>query len=1201
MSSKFVHLHVHSEYSLLDGLSKIKKLVKKTKEFDSPAIALTDHGVMYGAVEFYKECTKEGVKPLVGMEAYTTLKDHKVKEGKQDSNHLLLIAKNYTGYKNLMKLSTIAHLEGYYYRPRFTRELLRQYSEGLMCSSACPKGEISEALVSGNYDQAKKTASWFAEVFGEGNYFLEIQRHFYKDYLQQVQNQPKIYDRLRKIQADEDVWVDGIVKSSRDLGLPLIATNDSHYINQTDAKAQDALVCISTGKNVSDIERIRYIDTPTFFLRDPQDMANIFPDYPDALENTVKAAESCDLQIELGKWYFPQLELPENKEPSVVLNDLIWQRISDKYPTVSDELKTRIDFELNTIITKGYAPYFLMMSDLVNWCTDNGIITNTRGSAAGSVVSFILGITTVDPIKYLLPFERFLNPYRPSPPDIDLDIADDRREELIAYVKEKFGVEKVAQICTFGRMLARAAVRDIARVLGHPYAIGDRIAKVIPMGAQGFPMTVDRALKESTELKTMYDSEPQVKEVVDLAKEIESNARHSSVHAAGTVVSPTDMTDFTPLQLEPNGSKVITQYEMHACEDVGLVKFDILGIRNLSILGAARDIVERERNIKINLLKIPQDDKKTFAMLTRGETMGCFQLGGNGMTKWLKELRPNRVEDIMVMIALFRPGPMANISEFIARKLGKKPIVYDHPKMQKFLDKSYGVLVYQDDLLYTALEIAGYDWGMVDKFRKAVGKKIPEEMAKQHEIFVDGCQKTSHMSKEEAEKLWDLFVPFQGYGFNKAHAASYGIISYLTAYMKANYPVEYMTALLTAESGNTEKVVEAVEECKRMKIKVLAPDINKSDLDFTLEENAQSVDNRAIRFGFSAIKNVGDVAINLIIESRKEGPFVSLTDFILRVDSQKVNRKVLESLIKAGCMDAFGKRSAMLAALDKIREMGISINKLKDQGQVSLFGEETEKPDIADNFPDLPELEKEQKLQLEKDLLGFYLTEHPHAARLLETGEFVSHKISDLFTENVSGQTVTIAGIVESVRNVVTKNGNQPMCFARISDLTKSVEVVVFPKVYAISAAAWQTDKLVLVRGKIESRSTADTEEESIDSVGELTLISDSAVEFTGPETKLPPSQNGNGNGYRNGGGQNYPSRSASPAPMPPPPVSIEIPKGTTQAKLLELNNLLQANKGIQKAELLFLNNGMSKVIPLPYGLKYSSELSTRIKSLLTA
>ncbi|KKU84655.1 MAG: polymerase III, alpha subunit protein [Candidatus Amesbacteria bacterium GW2011_GWC2_47_8] len=817
--------------------------------------------------------------------------------------------------------------------------------------------------------------------------------------------------------------------------------------------------------------------------------------------------------------------------------------------------RKRLEYELEVICSKGYAPYFLMMADLVNWCTDHGIITNTRGSAAGSLVSYVTGVTTVDPILYDLPFERFLNPYRPSPPDIDLDVADNRREEVISYITGKYGSDKVAQICTFGRMLARAAVRDVARVLGHPYAFGDRIAKIIPIGSQGFPMSIDKALKESPELKNMYDSDPQVKETVDLARQIEGNARHVSVHAAGIVVSPQPMTNYSPLQLEPKGTKIITQYEFHACEEIGLVKFDILGIRNLSILEAAA------RRIKIDLKRLPTNDKATFAMLARGETMGVFQLGGSGMTKWLKELKPNRIEDIMVMIALFRPGPMANIPEYIARKNKKSPVTYLHPKMADYLDKSYGILVYQEDIMFTGLALAGYTWETIDKLRKAIGKKLPKEMAQQHQVFVDGCVKTSGMSKEEAEKIWELFVPFQGYGFNKAHAASYGIVAYQTAYLKAHYPVEYMTALLTAESGDTEKIVEAIEECRRIKIPVLPPDINRSDVAF-------AVDDKSIRFGLSAIKNVGEAAISSILSARESGPFTSFTDFCLRVDSQKVNRKVLESLIKAGAMDQFGKRAALLAALDKIRELGTSISKLKASGQTTLFAS-SEQSDHSDHLPQVEEFEKSVMLGMEKDLLGFYLTEHPQAEKLAKLGELITHRISELPSGNLSGMKVTIGGIIETCRNVITKNGNQPMCFCKVSDLGKSVEAVVFPKVYAATPGVWQPDNLVILTGKVEMRDTGDEEAESEQ---DITIIVDSASIFTGEITDSVESADS---------------------------AVIEVPKGLPSSKLVALNTLLQSHQGTTPSSLVFYNGTSSKSLPLPYGLAWTPQLRDEISKLL--
>lgn len=1080
--ASYVSLHTHSEYSLLDGLPKIKKLVSYAKEIGMDSLALTDHGVMYGAIEFYKECQAQEIKPIIGMEAYVVNRDHKLKETPEDraNNHLILLAKNLEGYKNLMQLTTIAHLEGYYYRPRFDKATLKKYSGGLICTSACPKGELAELIISGDPKKAKEVAGWYNDVFGQGSYFLEIQRHQAEDYVDKARAvDPKVANNLLEMQKNENLWVSQTIKISRELGIPLVATNDSHYLRQSDAIAQDALVCISTGKNVTDLERLRYVDVPTLHVRTNEEMDAIFPDIPEALTNTRKIAEMVDLKIDLGNWYFPNFEIPGGKTAPDYLTELAHDRFPGKYPDQRPEDLKRLDYELDVISTKGYAPYFLMMADMVNFCTSRGIITNTRGSAAGSVASYVLGITTVDAIKYAIPFERFLNPLRPKAPDIDLDIADDRREELLGYIVQKYGADKVAQICTFGRMLARAAIRDVGRVLGYPYAIPDKISKLVPLGSQGFPMSIKHALEITPELKTLYDTDSDTKKILDLAQELEGNARHSSVHAAGIVVSPAKMVEYTPLQFEPNGEKIISQYEMHACEDVGLVKFDILGIRNLSILGAAVDIIEKETGQRIDLEHIPLDDKKTFDMLASGGTMGTFQLGGSGMTKWLVELKPNRIEDIMVMIALFRPGPMANIPEFIARKQGKTPVTYLHPKMAKFLDKSYGVLVYQEDILFTALELAGYDWKSVDALRQAIGKKKPKEMAEQHIIFVEGCMKTSGMTKEEAEKLWDLFVPFQGYGFNKAHAASYGLVSYQTSYLKAHYPVEYMTALLTAESGDTDKIVEGVAECKRMGIVVLGPDINKSDVAFTIETNDKSLENKAIRFGLSAVKNIGTAAIDSILKARNlDGAFRSLPDFARRVDLQKVNKKALESLIKPGALDAFGKREAMLASLERIIAESHKKAKQVSSGQTGLFDDaisDSGEGKLLEGFelPVVPDLPQTELLMWEQEFLGFFLSEHPAGKKLRDIADEVSHSITDISVEIHAGKTVTIGAVILAIRKVYTKKNNDEMAFVTVQDASGGrIDCVVFPKLFSQNGNKdlWKVNEVVILTGRVDSR-----------------------------------------------------------------------------------------------------------------------------------
>lgn len=1158
----FVHLHVHTEYSLLDGLPKIPDLVKRVKDLGMKSVAITDHGVMYGAIEFYKECRASGIKPIIGMEGYVIEKDHKRKEGtNREYNHLMLLAKNKAGYQNLMKLTTIGHLEGFYYRPRIDKETLKKYTDGLVCLSGCPKSEMGELLIGSRYERAKESALWYQEVFGEGNYYLEIQRHEYAKYLRDIKD-PKIIDEVKLVKKEEDLWTEGIIKLSRDLGIPLVATNDVHYLDQKDAFAQDVLVCISTVSLVSDLRRLRYIDTPTLHLRTPEEMEKLFSDIPDAVSNSVKISQKIDLELELGRWFFPEIEIPKEEKAPDYLRELANESLVKKYSQPTDEEKERLKYELDVIIQRGYAPYFLMMADLVNWCTKQGIITNTRGSAAGSLVSYVLGITTVDPIKYHLPFERFLNPFRPKPPDIDIDVADNRREEVLDYIVKKYGSDKVAQICTFGRMLARAAVRDVGRVLGHPYSFPDKIAKLIPFGTQGFPMTIKKALEISPELKNLYNTDKEAKKILESAQEIEGNARHASVHAAGIVVSPRQMTDYAPLQLEPNGTKIITQYEMHACEDVGLVKFDILGIRNLSILNSAVDIIEKNLGIKVDLAKIPLDDKKTFEMLARGETIGVFQLSGSGMTKWLRELRANRIEDIMVMIALFRPGPMANIPEYVARKNKKAKITYLHPKMEKFLNKSYGILVYQEDVLFTALELAGYNWETVDKLRNAIGKKIPVEMAKQHEVFVKGCVKHSGLKQEEAERIWDLFVPFQGYGFNKAHAASYAFVSYQTAYLKAHYTVEYMTALLTAESTDTDKVVEGVNECRRTGILVLPPDINKSLADFSIEENKESLRGKAIRFGLNAIKNVGEAALTEILRARDDaGDFKNFSDFYLRVNGQKVNKKVLESLIKAGAIDKFGKRSAMLAGLDAMRLKCEQILKQRSGGQVSLFGAD-KNIDITvpkDSFPDIDEFTKEELRSLEKELLGFYLTDSPLASLMNLLHIETDTQINEIDFDNIPpGQKVTVGGILTSVRIVTTKKNNSEMAFATLEDGTGRVELVVFPKIFNQDRELWKKDKILVVEGKPDKR-----EDES------STIIVDRA-------RLLMESENKN---------IDY---------------VIRVPQGTSSAILMELNRILKNNPGERRGILIFENGGgIPKRLVLNFGVNFTEELKGQVKSVL--
>lgn len=1157
MASEFVHLHVHTEYSLLDGLSKIKKLLNYVLENGMDALAITDHGAMYGAIDFYKEAKKQEIKPIIGLEAYTTTGDHKSRgeRGKSKNNHLLLLAKNEIGYKNLMKLTTIAHLEGYYYRPRFSRELLEKYSEGIICTSACPQGEIGQALINDSYEEAKKIAKWFYRVFND-DYYLEVQRHNYANFVEGI-GEAAIKRDILEISENEKKINEGVIKLSRELGIPIVATNDAHYIEPADAQAQDALLCIATGKQVSDIERLRFIDTPCYYITTPSEMKELFFDLPDAIDNTVKIAEKCNLEIStFGKWFFPKFSLPDDMNAEEYLEKLVFERLPKRIEHVTKEVRERAEHELGIINAKGYAPYFLIVMDIANWCRENGVVSTTRGSAAGSLVSYVIGITTVNPLTYYLPFERFLNPFRPSPPDIDLDVADNRREDVIGYITNKYGKQSVAQICTFGRMLSRGSVRDVARVLGYPYATGDKIAKLLPLPKQGFPVTIPKALAETRELKEEYDNNSDAKKILDLAEQIEGNARHISVHAAAVVVSPTDLTNFAPLQREPSGEKVITQYEMHACEDVGLIKIDILGITNLSILGSAIDMVEKTRGKRVDILDIPLDDKRTFKMLGRGETMGVFQLGSAGMTRYLKELKPARVEDLMAMVALYRPGPMQVIPEYIKRKKNPKLVKYLDPRMEKFLDASYGLVVYQDDLLFCALDLAGYNWEEADKFRKAVGKKIPEEMAAQKEKLTKGLIEKGQTEKF-AEDLWKLFEPFQAYGFNKAHAASYGMVAYQTAYMKANYPVEYMTSLLSAESGDSDKVSAGINECRRMGIKVLPPHINKSDVDFTIETQSDSLDGRAIRFGLNAIKHVGKAAMEAILEARSEGEFLNFADFISKVDNRRVNKKVLESLIKVGAMGEYGKRAALLASIDEIRN---KVARPKaDNGQQGLFsaGEVKKASEGVAIRSDLDEFDNEELVNLERELLGFSLSAKPVSELISDYETMITHKINEINTEEGEGLNVTLAGVVNSVRVVVTKKTGAQMAFARIEDGTGTINLVVFPKLFSDVRDLLTINSPVLIEGKLDTR-------EQTPSILVDTIKRPGS--FKGEDQRL----------------------------------FIKLPGDTSLLKLKSLKDLLLENRGDQPVTLIFEDENERRV-DLPISVNWTRDLADMISALINS
>lgn len=1043
LSTDFVHLHTHSMYSLLNAVPTAKELAEAAKADGQDALAITDAGALYGAIDFYSACKKEGIKPIIGLDAFLAPRTRFDKEVNIDRprSRLVLLAKTFKGYQNLIKLVTQSNLDGFYYRARIDDELLEQNKEDLICIIPSFAGEVAQALKDVNPEKAAERLDWYKKTFGDDCY-LEISHH--PEIYQHEENQTKI----KELAASTNT--------------PLVAAQDIYYMKPEDHIVRELMMKIQSGGVVDTTADESGED---FSFTTQEQMKERFKDIPEAIENTVKIAEQCNVEITLGQdaWKFPDYKIASGKNSDDELKDMAYKGVTWRKHDINDPVvKKRVDYELEVIKTKGYSTYFLAVGDLLREARDRGIYTTIRGSVAGSYATYVLGITNVDPLAYNLPFERFLNPERPSAPDIDMDFADNRRDEIIEYSKKKYGEDKVAQIGTFGTMMAKAAVRDVARALGHSYSTGDRISKMIPLGAQGSAMTIDKAIGIEPELAELYKKDSESREVIDLAKRIEGRVRHLGVHAAGVVISPTPLNEHVPIQPDSKTGKFVTQYEMHSVgeDGVGLLKFDFLGIKNLAILADAVKRVKKIRNIDVDIEDIPLDDTKTFEILAKGETMGLFQLNGTGMTSFLKQLKPTTIHDINAMVALYRPGPMEMIPQYIERKQDPSLVTYLDPRLEKILERSYGVITYQDDVMMISIELAGYSWLEADKLRKAMGKKVPEIMAAEKEKLFAGFIEHG-LTEAKAEKLWLLIEPFAAYGFNKAHAASYGRVAYQTAYMKANYPVEYMSSVLTADSGDTERISDSIHECERMGLEVLPPDINESFSDFSVVPGTQT-----IRFGLTTIKNFGAGIADIIIDERKAGDnFVSMQDFLTRIHDRGLNKKSLEALITTGAFDNFGDRGEFFGNLDNLLAYNRELIAGKEANQDSLFGSMDDDVNSLVLHP-VDEATKTQKLLWEKDLLGVYVSGHPldeHAAEVAKRPRI------ETIRQGHKGTTVVTTGLIETIKELLTKKGDK-MAFVKLGDQKDSIEMVAFPETFNDNKDLLIPGTCVVIKGKLSFR-----------------------------------------------------------------------------------------------------------------------------------
>ncbi|MFA5777222.1 MAG: DNA polymerase III subunit alpha [Parcubacteria group bacterium] len=1146
---KFTHLHVHSHYSLLDGLAKIDDLLDRAKELGMDSLALTDHGVLYGAVEFFIKAKAKGIKPIIGCEMYVApggLQNKNNTNIDKTRNHLILLVKDEVGYKNLMKLISIAHLEGFYYKPRIDRETLKKYSGGLVALSACTEGEVPSAIINGKYDEAKKLAGEYENIFGKGNFFLEIQDHpQYKN--QQIANE-------------------GLIAISKETGIPLVATSDIHYVNKDDNSAQDILLCIQTNRKVFEKDRMNLMAFD-LSLRTPEEMEKSFGHIPGAIENTQVVSDKCNFEIKLGETQLPHYDVPEGFTDKTYLRKLVEEGLQKRFGDDITSVQTeRMEYELSVIEKTGFVSYFLIVQDFVNWAKNQGIVVGPgRGSAAGSFISYLIGITNIDPIKYNLLFERFLNPERISMPDVDMDFADDRRDDVLNYVRKKYGDDHVAQIITFGTMAARAAIRDTGRALGYPYELCDKTSKMIPMFS-----TIEEAVDQVVELREAYQKDPSVKKLIDSAKKLEGVARHASMHACGVVITKNPVTEYSPLQrIIGKTEGTVTQYSSSTkssyVEKIGLLKMDFLGLKNLTIMQNTLKIVRKTRGMDINIDDIPPDDEETFKLLQDAKTTGVFQLESTGMKRYLKQLKPTVFEDIIAMVALYRPGPMDWIPNFIAGKHGTRKINYLHPKLEPILENTYGVAVYQEQIMQIARDLAGFTLGEADVLRKAMGKKISQLIKEQKIKFVEGCIK-HEINEKIADKVFAFIEPFAGYGFNRSHAACYALIGYQTAYLKAHYPAEFMAALLTSDQNDIDRVAIEVFECQEIGIEVLPPNINESFEDFAVVKDEKG--NGLIRFGLNAIKNVGSTVAREIVSERKiGGKYKTIADLLERVTTKDLNKKSLEALIKVGALEELGERNQHLASLENILNYSKSIQKNKNSNQVSLFGIETLAPGSV-QMVDSQSATKKEMLSWEKELLGLYVSGHP-AEDYQNYFDKMAVPISSI-EKGMVGTKISLGGVITKVQKIFLKS-QKTMVFATIEDLRGRIELLIFPKILETSESTWQEDKVVVASGTLSDKD------------GNFKLLVDSAKEINPQELenfkRIEATRQKNGASEANGKSK----------------IIITLPDNATKETFKKLSEIFdQCESGSAKVYLKIKDSKLET----PYSIKYDPEILKRIKEV---